>query len=199
MLRHSRIHLALLEMHDCDGWWSAGARQRADVALTGWESRYGDLRDLVDDPWSEGGRMVNVLKLREDIAHWGPNKPETATWIVQRPGIDGQTQALRTGDLEFEVGHWWIKPAAAVRDGIIDSCDGITAGPSEAYAIVLTEADEQDPDSLMTSLHYRPPSTQPKRVKLMRNLTNRKPIRVLRRHKLKSPLAPELGIRYDGL
>lgn len=97
--------------------------------------------------------------------------------------------------------RWWIKAAAAFRDGIIDqTSDGITANQHGAYAIVMKNHEET-----MTAkeglVRYLPSSFDPGIFKLISTIRSevRSVVRVLRSWKLKSPLAPVSGLRYDGL
>ena len=50
-----------------------------------------------------------------------------------------------------------------------------------------------------TTFQYTPPVGEPGIPKLLKAFQTRDPIRVLRSWKLKSPLAPKAGLRYDGL
>ena len=126
---------------------------------------------------------------------------------------------------------WWLKPAAAFRDGIIDSRHySITADEFGAYAILLegdserpgvTEAMVKEPsdstefaalktsgvnkwrhknyDVERPSIRFLPTPGDPGIHKLTREISRRNGIRVMRMAKLKSPLAPRVGVRYDGL
>jgi hypothetical protein len=92
-----------------------------------------------------------------------------------------------------------MKAAAAFRDGMLDdSNDGIIANDDGAYAVVMTDEDEIE-SGREGVIFYKTPSRDPGRFQLMKNITSRNPIRVLRTWRLKSTLAPEAGIRYDGL
>ncbi|MCJ1440230.1 MAG: hypothetical protein MMC23_000713 [Stictis urceolatum] len=198
MLRTSRIHLALREMNAADAWKNDESRYQSDILLLKWETRFGSLRKLTINIWADGGRMANVAKLRESASESVPKGLFKASWSVLRSAENANTLALKTGDLDFAVGSWWIKPAAACRDGIIDSLDGITADGKLAYAIVLDDTDELE-SGLDGRLVYRPAPSQLCRTRLMKSLTSRFPVRVLRSYKLFSPLKPLVGLRYDGL
>ena len=94
---------------------------------------------------------------------------------------------------------WWIKRAAAYRDGIIDgSVHGITADKDGAYAILMMSEEE-----LETSTHdlvkYRTSQSDPGCFKLMENLRSRQVVRVLRSWRMSSKWKPKAGLRYDGL
>ena len=94
---------------------------------------------------------------------------------------------------------WWIRPAAAFRDGIIDgSIHGITCDGVKAYAIMMTGFDELSVASNGT-IKYRASYSDPGRFRLMENLLSREPVRVLRTWKLASKYKPRAGVRYDGL
>lgn len=79
-----------------------------------------------------------------------------------------------------------------------DSNDGITANEDGAYAVVMTDEEEIE-SGREGVIFYKASSTDPGRFQLMKNLTSRAPVRILRTWKLKSIWAPKAGIRYDGL
>ena len=85
---------------------------------------------------------------------------------------------------------------AAYRDGIvgIPSC-GVTADSLCAYAILACSDDELRSGDDGTFI-YIPRASRTYRTKL---LCNRHPVRVLRGFGGSDPLAPEVGVRYEGL
>ena len=96
---------------------------------------------------------------------------------------------------------WWLKPAAAYRDGIIDmTSQAITADNNGAYAIVVNGSRELNlkPNGTFT---YHAALGDPGALKLTKTMTTdtAKTVRVLRSWKLRSQLAPKAGLRYDGL
>ena len=98
---------------------------------------------------------------------------------------------------------WWLKPAAAYRDGIIDKNHwAITADADGAYAIVVSGNREHDlkPNG---DFVYQVADDDPGPWKLTKlffsDQISHKVVRVLRSYKLHSPLAPKAGLRYDGL
>lgn len=96
---------------------------------------------------------------------------------------------------------WWLKPAAAYRDGIIDkTAHAITADDNGAYAIVMSGGSEQDLKA-DEQFMYRAALHDPGVFKLTKTMTTNteKIVRVLRSWKLRSNLAPKAGLRYDGL
>lgn len=96
---------------------------------------------------------------------------------------------------------WWLKPAAAYRDGIIDrTAHAITADDNGAYAIVVNGSSEQGLKADGTFV-YRAALHDPGVFKLTKTMTTNteKVVRVLRSWKLRSKLAPKAGLRYDGL
>ena len=98
---------------------------------------------------------------------------------------------------------WWLKPAAAYRDGIIDETShGITANENGAYAIVLTGNCEVDLGR-DRSIRYTAAVDDPGVFRLTKTMQHEDPdqkvVRVLRSWKLRSKLAPKAGLRYDGL
>ena len=96
---------------------------------------------------------------------------------------------------------WWIKSAAAFRDGIIDGTGrGITADENGAYAIII-RCDEEDGSGKGENIRYFAPSKDPGIFRLTNTIASsvRGVIRVLRSWRLHSPMAPAGGLRYDGL
>lgn len=96
---------------------------------------------------------------------------------------------------------WWLKPAAAYRDGIIDrTAHAITADENRAYAIVVNGSRELDMKPNGTFV-YHAALDDPGALKLTKTMTSdtEKVVRVLRSWKLRSKLAPKAGLRYDGL
>lgn len=81
---------------------------------------------------------------------------------------------------------------------IDDSSDGITANEDGAYAVVMTDEEEVE-SGREGVIFYKASSRDPGRFQLMKNMTNRGPVRILRTGRLKSIWAPKAGIRYDGL
>ena len=96
---------------------------------------------------------------------------------------------------------WWLKPAAAFRDGIIDGTShAITADDRHAYAIILNrnQAEELDREG---HVRYHAAINDAVVWKLVRpDMSDMdKAVRVLRSCKLRSKMAPKAGLRYDGL
>ena len=96
---------------------------------------------------------------------------------------------------------WWLKPAAAFRDGIIDdSSHALSADHRGVYAMLLTRAQAQD-DEEKEHIKFHAAQNDPEVMKLIRTGISDKDqaVRVLRSWKLRSKLAPKAGVRYDGL
>lgn len=98
---------------------------------------------------------------------------------------------------------WWLKPAAAYRDGIIDeTAHGITADEHGAYAIVLTGSCETDLGR-ERDIRYMAAVDDPGVWRLTKTMLREDPeekvVRVLRSWRLRSKIAPKAGLRYDGL
>lgn len=106
---------------------------------------------------------------------------------------------------KFHRSSWWIKPACAYRDGMLDDPNSdVAVGEYGAYAIVLahgTETMTTGGTSMWSCTEADVKSEQRGGglLNMLRNMHNRTEVRVLRSWKLKSPLAPRGGFRYDGL
>lgn len=79
-----------------------------------------------------------------------------------------------------------------------NSNDGITANENGAYAVLMTDEEELERGTGEV-VFYNASFRDPGKFWLLKNLTSRAPVRVLRTWKLRSTLAPTAGIRYDGL
>lgn len=96
---------------------------------------------------------------------------------------------------------WWLKPAAAFRDGIIDDTSHVlTADEHRVYAIILTRNQAEDLDR-EGHVKFHAAQNDSEVWKLIKPdmSDGDKAVRVLRSSKLRSKLAPKAGIRYDGL
>lgn len=114
------------------------------------------------------------------------------------------------GEGNLVLGQWWPTQLCAVRDGAHGSAQGGIWGQKGrgAYSIVLSTGGYADKDE-GDEIWY--PGTETKNPKEPTENTRRliesceefpdKPVRVLRSMQLgsKSPYAPEVGLRYDGL
>ncbi len=100
---------------------------------------------------------------------------------------------------------WWIKPACAYRDGMLtDPNSDIAVGPYGAYTVVLARGIETPMVGgtsrwKCTEADLKHGPADPGVLILMRNMHNHMEVRIIRSWKLKSPLAPKGGFRYDGL
>jgi hypothetical protein len=208
-LRTSRLHTAFLKDIVALGTrWPAGLVDQCEDLLYAWTKRFGDLGAIKHDIWGPEGRMHGVEMLTGpggEVSGGLMPKPsnvyrdrwDRSPWVI-REGRDPRW-CLREGHNRFEVGQWWIKAAAACRDGIIhNSTDGITADANGAYAILMT-GDEEIVTYEANITIYRAQHRDRGVFKLMKNLTSQRLVRVLRTWRLKSRFSPKAGIRYDGL
>ncbi|KAL9100742.1 MAG: hypothetical protein Q9187_009329 [Circinaria calcarea] len=132
------------------------------------------LKDLDEaDETGEAGPNAQRDKSMEVYPH-PKGKQKKPLWGVKRG--KGPGYAYSSGSMGFDIGNWWIEPAAAYRDGIIHgSMHGITADQTFAYAIVMTENEEVD-DRGEDTIKYRASQTDPGVFRLMNNVTSRQPI-----------------------
>ncbi|KAI9829965.1 MAG: hypothetical protein M1819_005937 [Sarea resinae] len=194
-LKFSRLEKALMEMSAPGSKWPQSLVDLALEVVREWQKKLGDISDSGAPLWAPGGRMHSVSK----IGGWAENdnQDEESSW--QFEGGD-DSKAYVTGHNGFQVGHWWIKKACAFRDGAIDSKDeGITCDDSQAYAIVMTDEEEEESPLRPDIISYHADMRDRGRFKLLKNFGCHLPIRVLRSWKLKSQWAPTAGVRYDGL
>ncbi|KAI9875977.1 MAG: hypothetical protein M1830_007618 [Pleopsidium flavum] len=209
MLRYSRIEKAMMEICGPGTRWPTGLIKMAERVIEEWEGYLGPLKRVRANLWGPGGRLEGVTKVegwqqrvRDEEQQQDPElmtrfKERKSSWSVK--GGRDPARAYVVGHNGFSVGDWWIKAAAAFRDGMLDdSNDGITADEDGAYAIVMTDQEEIDTGRVGVII-YQAFSTDPGRFRLMKNITSRARVRVLRSWRLKSTWAPKAGLRYDGL
>ncbi|MCJ1468545.1 hypothetical protein MMC07_007174 [Pseudocyphellaria aurata] len=198
LLSYSRIDKALLRIAPTCTKWPAEIARQAHKTVSRWEEELGPLRDLRADLWGPGGRLEGVRKLDKNLLGTELTLPDISAFLLERECSKGISPSPFITDSRFS---WWITAAAAFRDGIIDETSlGITANEHRAFAIVLTGKEEfmTDTDGL---IRYSTSGSDPGVFKLTKTVLGhvRGVVRVLRSWKLKSPLAPVAGLRYDGL
>ncbi|MCJ1476127.1 hypothetical protein MMC13_004792 [Lambiella insularis] len=211
-LRYSRIHNALKEMCEIADRWTPPIVSAAEMLLLKWEIWFKSLKDVEADLWGPSGRLEGLKRVQgSGMSSYEESMRDTSTlamtklvskdskssWIVERSKRPGY--ALQTGHIGFRVGDWWIKSAAACRDGIIhESAHGITADEYGAYAILMT-GDEEVETKEQHVTRYWASTHDTGSTKLMNNVQTRNLVRVLRSWRLSSNLRPKAGLRYDGL
>jgi hypothetical protein len=230
LLRASRVDKAMLEICEASGW-PVGAARRAERILKRWEKRLGGLGELRPGLWDRGGRMHGCKKAlmaegAEVLKRHG-HTTAISLQLAKKWAVDAEQRAnpAQYGDIGLEVGRyvkghfqqltaatmklrrssWWIKPACAFRDGMLDDPNSdVAGGEYGAYAIVLAHGVETETAD-GTSI-WRCTRMDVKHVRgtlgvlvLMRNMRNHMDVRIIRSWKLRSRLAPRAGFRYDGL
>ncbi|KAK7430053.1 hypothetical protein QQZ08_003444 [Neonectria magnoliae] len=102
------------------------------------------------------------------------------------------------GNLQFEAGHWWLNLACANRDGIVGSAlEKPTKGKYGIAALPLVTGREDVYLPSGTVKYIREGKISDIHLSLLSQVGSQ--IRILRGHRLQSPLAPKAGLRYDGL
>ena len=210
LLKTSKIHIALSEMAEPGGGWPSGFVDKAERAMEKMEKDLGNLEGLSGGLWDDSGRLERCQEVKDVKGRIG--------WVIGMKEGQAPNHAEKSSDLGFRVGRseitnslylksklmissWWINAAAAVRDGIITHISkAITAEsvPSrKAYAFLMT-GDHEGPSSTDNTIKLVL-RTHAESSAFMGNLSEHKPIRILRDHELDSPRAPNAGVRYDGL
>ncbi|KAI0603472.1 PUA-like domain-containing protein [Biscogniauxia sp. FL1348] len=101
------------------------------------------------------------------------------------------------GNLKFEPGHWWLNITCAERDGIVaSSLEMPTKGRYGITALPLLTGQEEL-IRYNTVKYIREGQSSNMHIALISQVGRQ--IRILRGYRLKSILAPEAGVRYDGL
>ncbi|KAK3634338.1 hypothetical protein LTR56_015372 [Elasticomyces elasticus] len=197
-IRSSRVHIAVLEISGRGTRWPKRLIERSDALKAAWEGVHGSLQSMGFPLYEPGGRLYQICK-PDDL-----NKEKLVAQWLKAPGALklSPVKALRSGDVGFKPGDWWINPLFAFREGIINSGEaesGIVADAAGAYAVVMTGNSEEScdrPDKIV----YRARSSDKGRYRLTAGTPeSRHPVRILRSHTLRSFWAPEAGLRYDGL
>ncbi|KAI9730068.1 MAG: hypothetical protein M1834_006060 [Cirrosporium novae-zelandiae] len=206
MLSYSRIHNALEEICNSHRHWSLEIVKNAQHILSEWEENLGPLSLIQSNLWEPGGRMEGCCKTSTEKYDGANAEKEegqlarhrsSSRWIVKSAD---PTNAYVFGHNGFQVGQWWIKQAAAFRDGIIDnSTNDITHDSINAYAIVLKGTLNEIDDKGGGTIYYHSSNKTKGVFRVMHNLVNRRSVRILRTSKLGSKFAPACGVRYDGL
>ncbi|EMT63972.1 PUA-like domain-containing protein [Fusarium oxysporum II5] len=111
---------------------------------------------------------------------------------------EGKTLSELEGNLEIEPGHWWLNLACAHRDGIVGSArEKPTKGKYGVAALPLLTGQEKIDEGEGTLKYVRQGRITDIHVSLISQVGAT--FRILRGHHLRSPYAPKVGIRYDGL
>jgi len=122
------------------------------------------------------------------------------------PEYEGRANPKFHGNGLLLNGQWWPSQLAAVRDGAHGATiAGISGTEGKgAYSCIMSGGhDYPDEDNGDKVLYCGTDSTdgsvtEPTR-RMLENVENGKHVRLIRSHNLKSPFAPEIGFRYDGL
>ncbi|KAK0931073.1 hypothetical protein LTR29_016449 [Friedmanniomyces endolithicus] len=198
VIRSSRIHLAVLEIAGRGTRWPKRLIERCDAVKQAWEVAHGPLQCMEIALYDGGGRLQGVCR-PEDLS----KELLIVKWL-RTPGATrlSPIKALRSGDLGFEPGEWWISPLFAFRDGIINGAEaegGIVSDLAGAYAVVMT-GNSEEPGGSANEFVYQARSSDKGRYRLTAGTPeSRHPVRILRSHTLRSFHAPKAGLRYDGL
>ncbi|CCF43626.1 hypothetical protein CH063_13273 [Colletotrichum higginsianum] len=117
------------------------------------------------------------------------------SWTVRNSCPDPISEL--EGNQQFEPGHWWLNLACAQRDGIIGTAvEKPTKGKYGVTALpLLTGCEEHVRGKLYR--YVREGRLSDMHVSLLTQVGTQ--IRILRGYRLKSTLAPQAGVRYDGL
>ncbi|KAF5501564.1 hypothetical protein CGCS363_v006445 [Colletotrichum siamense] len=172
-------------------------RFRADMAVAEslqkmWRARFRDQYFAIDQVRQ---RSLSVGGEMRDISFTATGKDPLESWTVQTRCRDPISE-LEVNQ-QFEPGHWWLNLACAHRDGILGTAVekptkskyGITALP------LLTGREEHIRGNLYR--YVREGRLSDMHVSLLTQVGTQ--IRILRGYRLKSTLAPQAGVRYDGL
>ncbi|KAL0932012.1 uncharacterized protein CTRU02_212965 [Colletotrichum truncatum] len=172
-------------------------RFRADMAVAEslqkmWRTRFREQYFSLDQARQ---RTLSIGGEMRDIRFTANGKDPLESWTVQNSCRDPISEL--EGNQQFEPGHWWLNLACAHRDGIIGTAVekptkgkyGITTLP------LLTDREEHVHGNLYR--YVREGNLSDMHISLLTQVGTQ--IRILRGYRLKSSLAPQAGVRYDGL
>ncbi|KAI0902311.1 hypothetical protein F4806DRAFT_490783 [Annulohypoxylon nitens] len=170
-------------------------RYKADLAaaknlLRAWRRRFREQYFMMDQHRCavlvKGGRLKDVsfdTSLTYDLGKWHTKVSDPISELE--------------GNLGFETGHWWLNITCAERDGIVaSSFETPTKGRYGIMTLPLMTGQEEmmRPN---TYKYVREGRSADMHIGLISQVGRQ--IRVLRGYRLKSILAPQAGVRYDGL
>ncbi|KAI1096396.1 PUA-like domain-containing protein [Rostrohypoxylon terebratum] len=170
-------------------------RYKSDLAaaknlLRAWRRRFREQYFMMDQHRCaglvKGGRLKDVnfdTSLTYDLGKWHTKVSDPISEME--------------GNLWFETGHWWLNITCAERDGIVaSSFETPTKGRYGIMTLPLMTGQEEmvRPN---TYKYVREGRSADMHIGLISQVGRQ--IRVLRGHRLKSILAPQAGVRYDGL
>ncbi|KAI1766341.1 hypothetical protein GGR53DRAFT_486373 [Hypoxylon sp. FL1150] len=152
-----------------------------------WRKRFRDQYFMIDQHRREalvtGGRLTEA-SFNDPLAYNRSTKTDDPISELE-------------GNLQFEAGDWWLNIACAWHDGIVDSSLEIpTKGRYGTTALPLLTGQEDIVGANMYKYSREGKATD-MHIPLISQVGRQ--IRVLRGYQLKSLLAPEAGVRYDGL
>ncbi|EMC92317.1 hypothetical protein BAUCODRAFT_151729 [Baudoinia panamericana UAMH 10762] len=197
-LRYSRMHLAILAIVGRATRWPHRLIERAEDVQSTWETKFGRrLKDIGFSLYDEGGRLHGICE-PTDLS----KESVIVKWLKESKLKASPVRALKSGDLGFRPGDWWINALLAFRDGIIDHTDNtgwICHDMKGVYAIVMADNDELNSPT-PESFTYRGLPGDKGRYRLTAGTPeSRNAVRILRSHTLRSFWSPKAGLRYDGL
>ncbi|TQN68948.1 hypothetical protein CSHISOI_06521, partial [Colletotrichum shisoi] len=172
-------------------------RFRADMAVAEslqkiWRSRFREQYFALDQVRQ---RRLSVGGEMRDIHFTAAGMDPLESWTVRNSCPDPISEL--EGNQRFEPGHWWLNLACAQRDGIIGTAvEKPTKGKYGVTALpLLTGCEEHVRGRLYR--YVREGRLSDMHVSLLTQVGTQ--IRILRGYRLKSTLAPQAGVRYDGL
>ncbi|KAI1414694.1 PUA-like domain-containing protein [Hypoxylon sp. FL1857] len=173
------------------------SRYRADVAnaktlLRAWRRRFREQYFMMDQ------RRASVL-VREgrlkDVSFNNSLACELGKWYWYTK-VSGPVSELE-GNLHFDPGHWWLNITCAERDGMVaSSFETPTKGRYGINTLPLLTGQEEMVRA-NTYKYVREGRAADMHIALISQVGRQ--IRVLRGYRLKSIVAPQAGVRYDGL
>ncbi|GJC90171.1 hypothetical protein ColLi_13009 [Colletotrichum liriopes] len=197
-LEYARLDKLLADILDPDHRPSPlPLRFRADMAVAEslqkmWRARFREQYFALDQvrqrSLSAGGEM-------RDIHFTAAGMDPLESWTVRNSCRDPISEL--EGNQQFEPGHWWLNLACAHRDGILGTAvEKPTKGKYGVTALpLLTGREEHVRGNLYR--YVREGRLSDMHVSLLTQVGTQ--IRILRGYRLKSTLAPQAGVRYDGL
>ncbi|KFY37287.1 hypothetical protein V494_04829 [Pseudogymnoascus sp. VKM F-4513 (FW-928)] len=194
MILTTRLHKlleALIKAAQEQGLRYEGKRYRK-VAHKATEIRDKWMHDMGGELYNmraERRKMLKDEKGRLARVHMRPAGAHSSRWVVEGHCVEE--------GVEFEPGMWWLNDACAERDGMLtDTRGNVSVSPQSIPVVTLAFGEELPTKKPAITRFTHSGRIDSMMVPLIRALDKR--VQVLRRYTLKSRLAPEAGLRYDG-
>ncbi|KAI0383122.1 hypothetical protein F5Y04DRAFT_270178 [Hypomontagnella monticulosa] len=165
---------------------------RAKALRRAWRRRFRERYFMIDQ--HRYAVLVRCGRLR-DLSFDGSLAYTSGSWHTRAKNPVPELE----GNLDFDPGHWWLNIACAERDGMVASSleKPSTGRYGRTITVLPLLTGREELVRTDTYKYVREGRAADTHIALISQVGRQ--IRVLRGYRLKSILAPEAGVRYDGL